>query len=201
MSEEEYEPKINPPPKPSTPRLAPWDHVELLCTKLDRLIAIMEAQTPTTIEVQEGVAKPAIIRYPGLEPVTDKLEEIKDKIEEMMGGPIPWVAKDAVQIFRQEIRTADTFYGDNLVDWRRVKRGLFFIVSSLNQSVSIQLIGNLNNAKDNATDVGTAKTCPANDSIDIIPDYDDWHPYIGVKIVTATAPTSGSLFIWGVVQE
>lgn len=201
MADNEIKPGFYPPPPPSTPRLAPWDHVDLLCNKLDRLIAIMEAQTPTTIQVEGGATEPQIIRYPALEPVTDKLAEIKDLIEELMGGPMPWVAKDAETIFRREIRTAGTFYGDNMVDWRRVKRGLFFIVSSLNQSVSIQIIGNLNNAKDNATDVGDAKTCPANDSIDIIPNYNNWHPFMGVEIVVATAPTSGSLFIWGVVQE
>lgn len=41
------EPKIYPPPKPSTPRLAPWDHVDDLCNKLDSLIAIMGAWVPT----------------------------------------------------------------------------------------------------------------------------------------------------------
>lgn len=198
MVDEPYKPGINPPPPPSTPRLAPWDHVDLLCNKLDRLIAIMEAQVPTTIEVPEGTTGPTIIRYPALEPVTNKLEEIKKLIEQQV---VTWVAKDPIQIFRQEIRTADTFYGDNLIDWRRGKRFLLHVVSSLNQAASIQLIGNINNAKDNSTDVGGVKSCPANDSIDIVPDWDDWHPFIGAKIVTATAPTSGILLIWGVIQE
>ncbi len=31
--------------------------------------------------------------------------------------------------------------------------------------------------------------------------WDDWHPYVGVRITVAVVPTAGVLTIWAVIQE
>ncbi|GAI13210.1 unnamed protein product, partial [marine sediment metagenome] len=99
------------------------------------------------------------------------------------------------------IRTTGTFYSNKMVDWTRGKRLLIKVESSLDQAVEIQLIGNIIDDMELATDIDTPKTCPANDNISIGPAWDHWCPYIGVKITVATAPTSGLLTISAVSQE
>jgi len=113
----------------------------------------------------------------------------------------PWVAKEAEEIYRYPIRTTGTFYSNKMVDWTRGKRLLVKVESSLDQEVEIQLIGNIVDDMELATDIDTPKTCPANDNISIGPAWDHWCPYIGVRITVATAPTSGLLTISAVSQE
>lgn len=176
---------IHPPPAPSTPRLAPWDHVEELCKKLDRLIAILE-----------GVAPAPPPEWPGWEPVTSKLDEILRQLK-----VLAWVAKEPEEIYRGSIRTAGTFYSDKMVNWTEGKRLLLKVDSSLNQAVQIQAIGNINSARDGAVDIDAILPCSANGKITIGLAWDDWHPYIGVRITVAVAPTEGFLNIWAVIQE
>ncbi|GAJ07573.1 unnamed protein product, partial [marine sediment metagenome] len=52
-----------------------------------------------------------------------------------------------------------------------------------------------------AVDVGDLLTCLAGGNISAGPAWDDWHPYIGVRIETAIAPTAGILTIAAVIQE
>lgn len=113
----------------------------------------------------------------------------------------PWVAKEPEQIFSSSIRSKDTFYSDKMVNWTEGKRILFKVESSLNKAVEIQLIGNISDDFKLGTDVGPSLPCTANGNISIGPAWDDWHPYIGVKITVAEAPTAGILNIWSIVQE
>ena len=113
----------------------------------------------------------------------------------------PWVAKEPEEIYRYAIRTTGTFYSNKMVDWTRGKRLLVKVESSLDQAVEIQLIGNIVDDMELATDIDIAKTCPANDNISIGPAWDHWCPYIGVRITVAVAPTSGLLTITAVSQE
>ena len=113
----------------------------------------------------------------------------------------PWVAKEAEEIYRYPIRTTGTFYSNKMVDWTRGKRLLVKMESSLDKEVEIQLIGNIIDDMELATDIDTPKTCPAKDNISIGPAWDHWCPYIGVKIIVATAPTEGILTISEVSQE
>ncbi len=113
----------------------------------------------------------------------------------------PWVAKEPEQIYSYAIRTTGTFYSNKMVDWTRGKRLLVKVESSLDQDVDIQLIGNIVDDMELATDIDIAKTCPANDNISIGPAWDHWCPYIGVKITVAVAPTAGLLTISAVSQE
>ena len=113
----------------------------------------------------------------------------------------PWVAEEPEEIFSQAILAADTFYSDKMVDWRQGKRIYFFVESTLNQDAEIQVIGNKTESKEGATDIGPAKICPANDNISLGPDWDQWCPYIGIKITVTAAPTAGLLTITAVRQE
>ncbi len=113
----------------------------------------------------------------------------------------PWVAKEPEEIYRFAIRTADTFYSNKMVDWTKGKRLLVKVESSLDKEVQIQLIGNIVDDMELATDIDTPKTCPANDNISIGPAWDHWCPYIGVKIIVDVKPTSGLLTITAVSQE
>ncbi|GAI15274.1 unnamed protein product, partial [marine sediment metagenome] len=112
-----------------------------------------------------------------------------------------WVAKEPEEIFSQAILTTGTFYSDKMVDWTKGKRILFKVESTLNQDVEIQLIGNYVDDMNLAVDVNAAIACPANSNISIGPAWDDWHPYVGVKITVAVAPTAGILTILAVIQE
>ncbi|MBA7537316.1 hypothetical protein ES705_29583 [subsurface metagenome] len=111
-----------------------------------------------------------------------------------------WVAKEPEEIYRYAITTTDPFYS-KMVNWTRGKRLVIKVDSSLNQAVDIQLIGNIVDDTELATDIDIAKTCPAKDSISIGPAWDHWFPYIGVRITATTAPTEGLLTITAVSQE
>lgn len=188
------EPGIYPPPPPTTPRLAPWDHVEALCNKLDRLITILEGVVPP--------APPAPpLEWPGWTPVISKLDEIKNELKELtITAVTTWEAREPEEIYRQSIRTIDTFHSE-LVNWKKGKRLLLKVKNTLNQAVQIQLIGNIRDAIDGAVDIPPAWPCAANGYISVGLAWDDWHPFIGCDITTAVAPTSGELKVQVVVQE
>jgi len=176
---------MHPPPPVSTPRLAPWEHVEELCKKLDKLIALLEGVAPA----------------PGWDPVTSKLDEILREIKALEVAVTTWVAKEPEEIYRGSIRAAGAFYSDKMVNWTKGKRLLLKVDSSLNQAIQIQAIGNINNARDEAVDINGPLPCVANGKMTIGLAWDDWHPYVGVEITVAVAPTAGILTIWAVVQE
>ena len=209
------EPRIHPPPPPTTPRLAPWDAVQELCNKLDRLIAVLEAWAPAAppappvewpgwepitqkldelIDIMAGVAPAPPPEWPGWEPVISKLDEIRNKLE-------VWVAKEPEEIYKKAIRATGTFYSDRMVNWTKGKRLLLRVDSTLNQSAQIQAIGNIRNTREGAVDINSALTCDANGRITIGLAWDDWQPYIGCKITVSTAPASGDLTIEAVIQE
>lgn len=114
-----------------------------------------------------------------------------------------WKAKTPEQIYSYAIRTApDTFYSNKMVDWTEGKRFLVKVESSLNQPCVIQVIGNYVDDMNSATDIGDPEDCVAHGNISIGLAWDDWHPFIGVRITTvAPAPGAGILNIWSVIQE
>jgi len=113
----------------------------------------------------------------------------------------PWVAKDPEEIFTKAIRTAEVFYSDKMVNWTRGKRLLIKVESSLDRDCDIQVIGNIADTRELAVDVGDLLPCAANGNISAGLAFDDWHPYIGVRIITAIAPTAGILTITATIQE
>lgn len=113
----------------------------------------------------------------------------------------PWVAKEPVQIYQQSIRSIGIFQSDIMVDMRNVKRLAIRAESSLDQAVTLQLIGNFIDSFNLAVNVGPPAACPANGQTEFGLAWGDWRPYIGVIITTAIAPVSGILTIWAVAQE
>ena len=193
LKEKNMEQKIHPPPPPTTPRLAPWDHVEALCSKLDRLIALLEGVAPAP------PAPPP--EWPGWEPIISKLDEIKNQLKELrISVTTTWEAAEPVEIYRESIRAAGTFQSE-MVNWKKGKRLVLKVDSSLDQAVQIQAIGNIANAVDGAVGINSALTCDANGKITIGLAWDDWHPYVGAKITVSAAPASGELKIEAVIQE
>lgn len=112
-----------------------------------------------------------------------------------------WVAKDPEQIFNQAIRSVGTVDSDRMVDYRNCKRLLIKVESSLDQACQIQVVGDITNSFALAVNVGAAWPCVANGNISIGLAWDDWHPYIGVRVITGVAPTAGKVDIWAVMQE
>lgn len=182
------EPKVYPPPGVSTPRLAPWDHVEELCDKLDQLIALMGGAAP---------APPP--EWPGWQPVISKLDEIKQQLASLQASVV-WQAKPAIELFKEAIRSAATL-NTEMVSWEKGKRLVLFVDSSLNQDASIQVVGNIKNTVVGSVSINAALNCAANSKISVGMAWDDWIPYMGATVTTIVAPTSGVLTVWAVIQE
>lgn len=113
----------------------------------------------------------------------------------------PWVAKEPESIFASAITSADTFNANRMINWTRGKRLIIKVESSLDQAVQIQVVGNITDSYYLATDISTPLPCAAHSNISVGPAWDDWHPFIGVRITTAVAPTAGILTISAVIQE
>lgn len=136
----------------------------------------------------------------------ESLTSIAQSLEQLIGllqqqVIAPWVAKGPEEIFSQAIRTAGVFYSDKMVNWTRGKRLVIKVESSLDQDCDIQVIGNVADTRELATDVGDLLPCAANGNVSAGLAFDDWHPFIGVRIETALAPTAGILTITAVIQE
>jgi hypothetical protein len=101
------------------------------------------------------------------------------------------------EVFNLDILAAGTFYSL----WYNFANGrlLIDVVSTLDQACTIQLVGNIVADFTTAKNIGAPLNCPIGSVItsglDIGLAPDDWHPYIGVIITTAIAPTLGNLTI------
>ena len=172
-------------------RAAPTDE------KLDYLIEVLTTLVPVLAELSERQAT-----------LTDLLRQWL--VTQVPGVPgaiavsvsTPWIAKDPEIIFQQAVRNAGVFFSDHMVDFRNAKRMVIKAESSLDQNVIIQVIGNISDTPNLATDLGAPIVCPANGNSDIgIGTNDDWRPYIGVRITVGALPTLGMLTVWAVIQE
>ena len=172
-------------------RAAPTDE------KLDFLIEALTILVPVLAEVVEGqtqlvAAMQQWLAAQGIAPVDGAVE---------VSVKTPWIAKEPEQIFNSTIRSAGNFYTDRMVDWTKGKRIMFKAESSLNQAVTLQVIGNIVDDKARATDINGALPLAANDNLSVVLAWDDWHPFVGIEIVLAVAPTAGTLTISAVIQE
>lgn len=113
----------------------------------------------------------------------------------------PWKAREPETIFNQPIRSAGTFFSDRMVNWAEGKRLLLKVESSLDQAVQLQAFGNVEDTRNQATNIGSPVTCPANGNVSIGMAWDDWQPYVGMQVDAAVAPTAGILTIRAVIQE
>ena len=170
--------------------------------KLNYLIDVLTALIPVLAEVAERQAALTELfeQWLAAQGIAPPAEGIRVTVS------TPWIAKEPEQIFSASIRSEGNYYSDKMVDFRNAKRILFKVESSLNWDVNIQLIGNIVDSKDLATDIGLALPCTANGNISVGPAWDDWHPYVGVRITVPAPPPepfepAGILTISAVVQE
>ena len=168
-------------------RAAPTDE------KLDYLIEVLTTLVPALAEVSERIGLfEQWLAAQGIAPVEGAVD---------VTVKTPWVAKEPEQIFNSPIRSAGTFYTDRMVNYTKGKRILFKAESSLNQAVILQVTGNIVDDKDRSIDVNGALPLAANGNLSVGLAWDDWHPFVGIKITGALAPTAGILTISAVVQE
>ena len=160
--------------------------IEVLTILVPELAAVVEGQTVLIELLQQWLAAQGIVPVDGAVQVT---------------VITPWIAKDPEQIFSSAIRSAGTFYTDRMVNWTKGKRIMFKAESSLNQAVNLQVIGNIVDDKERATDINGALPLAANGNLSVGPAWDDWTPFIGIEITVAVPPTAGVLTISAVVQE
>lgn len=170
--------KIHAPPLISTPRLAPWDAVEELCSRLDRLIAILEAWTP----VEPGVPPPV-------------------PPEVAVSVTTVWEAGDTKKLFNQALRAAGAYTTVEMANWTKGKRLIIFVTNTLDQMVLVQLVGHIRNTVIGSTNLNAPLPCAAFSNISVGLAWDDWHPYIGATLTLAAVPTTGVLKVEAVVQE
>ncbi|MBA7555810.1 hypothetical protein ES705_48497 [subsurface metagenome] len=112
-----------------------------------------------------------------------------------------WKAKEPEEIYSESIRSVGTFDSYVMVPWIEGKRILLKVESSLDQAVNVQVLGNHVDNFNTAVNINAVVPCAANTNISTGLAWDDWHPFIGVRLTTAIAPTAGILSIWAVVQE
>jgi len=162
--------------------------------KLEYLIELLETLVQGNAIIIEWLAKINAAQVPGIpgEPGAPGVE---------VTVITPWVAKEPVQIYQQAIRSAGPFQSDVMVDMRNVKRLAIRAESSLDQVVTLQLVGNFVDSFNLAVNVGPAAGCPVNGQVGFGLAWGDWMPHIGVLITPVGLPTTGLLTIWAVVQE
>jgi len=162
--------------------------------KLDYLIEVLTTLVPVLAQVAEGQTELITMMQQWL-----AAQGIEPGVE--VAIRTDWVAKVPEQVYRHAIRAAGTFYTDKMVNWTKGKRITFKAESSLNQAVNLQVIGNIVDDRERATDIGPALPLAANSNLSVGPAWDDWNPFIGIRITAAVAPTAGILTIWAVIQE
>ena len=163
--------RIHPPPPVSTPRLAPWDAVQELTNRLDRLIQILEGLVPP--------------EYPGLEGEFKAIWE---------AGPI------LVILAFTQIRAVGAT-NTEMLDWKKGKRLILKVTSTLDQAITVQVVGNIENAIFGAVNINAPLPCAAFSNITVGLAWDDWHPYIGAVLAHAVAPAAGTVKVEAVIQE
>ncbi len=156
--------------------------------KLDYLAKLMENMVTMVGSILDAVQKIVKAQVPTAPGVVSSVQT-------------PWLATEPQDIFKAAIRVAGTVFGNQMVDFRNSKRLSFKIESSLNQAVQIQVIGICDNPEKLATDIGPPAAIAANGNGSIGLAFDDWQPYIGVRIIVPVAPTGGILYIRAVQQE
>lgn len=163
--------------------------------KLNYLIELLTALIPVLAEVAEGQAAlnqslQQWLAAQGIEPGVE------------VSVSTLWEAKEPVVIFDREVREAAvTLDCDKMANWTRGKRLSFKVESSLNQAVNIQVVGNIEDSMTLATDVNAALPVAPNGNISVGLAWDDWHPYIGARIVVGVAPATGRLKVEYSIQE
>lgn len=182
-----------------------------LATVIATLLAARPVQAAPLDEKLDYLIEVLTTLVPVLAEVSERQVALLETLEELLGRPAeerlvvttrtPWIARPAEQIYEAAIRSSGTFYSDYMVNWTEGKRILFKAESSLNQAVIIQVIGNISDDMKLATDINAGLPLAANGNLSVGLAWDDWHPYVGIKITVPVAPTAGILTISAIIQE
>ena len=163
--------------------------------KLDYLIELLTALIPVLAEVAEGQTSLIVLFEQWL-----AAQGIEPGVE--VSVSTPWVAQEPVEIFDRAVReTAVTLDCDKMADYRRGKRILFKVESSLDQAVNVQIVGNIADTMTLATNINAALPVAANGNITVGLAWDDWHPFVSARIIVGAAPTTGRLKVEYCIQE
>jgi len=166
--------------------------------KYDYLIEVLTVLMPILAEIAEGqqgliTAMQQWLAAQGIAPVEGAVE---------VTVSTPWVATEPQEIFNREVREAAiTLDCDRMANYIKGKRILFKVESSLDQGVQIQPVGNIEDSMTLATNIGAALPVAANGNITVGLAWDDWHPFVGVRIIIGAAPTTGRLKVEYSIQE
>ena len=97
---------------------------------------------------------------------------------------------------------AGTFYSD-MFNFQGARRLLLFINNGLDVAVTVQAIGNIEDATATATTINGIIPVASTAQASIGLAYDDWHPFVGIQIVLAVPPVlpAANLIITACVQE
>lgn len=182
-----------------------------LATTIAALLAARPARAAPTEEKLDYLIEVLNTLVPVLAEVSQRQASLIELLEQWLARPegetllvttrTPWIANEPEQIFESAIRSAGTFYTDKMVNYTKGKRILFKAESSLNEAVNLQVIGNIVDDVKLATDINGVLPLAANGNLSVGLAWDDWHPYVGIKIEVPTAPTAGILTISAIVQE
>jgi hypothetical protein len=124
------------------------------------------------------------------------------------GFQTPWINQTPVVLYNaMPVGIGD--FNSTWFDFSNLKRAMIEIVSSLDQAIIVQLVGNGVQDYATARDMGMPQAIAIGGplpitsvSIDIgVGINDDWHPYLGVIITTLVAPASGLLTITSYSQK
>ena len=122
---------------------------------------------------------------------------------DVVGAPtlaVPRLRKLPIELLfdAQDIRDVLTHRPLILLDLGLAKLWTFEADNGLNQAVTIAMVGGLANDPAGVGNVGLSQSLAANTREPII--SDTWAPYLGVTVLAALAPTTGSITIRGQVQ-
>ena len=187
------QPRINPPPPPTTPSQAPWDDVAKLIARMDKMTSLL--QQIIDKPMPQAITPTPTIIYPS----TPTPIKTTQQPQAVVTSANPLTAEPEEQLYRENPRATGTFYS-KMFDWKKGARVVMLIHSTLNENIQVQPIGNFREIAPDAVEISSSKACNANSDITIGFAWDDWHPFVGVRLSITTAPTSGELEVKAIKQ-
>ena len=129
---------------------------------------------------------------------------ITDKTPYWITSPSHVIPVVPQQIFTKDIRLIETDVTP-VQDITLSQRVAIKVKSTLDQAVTIQLIGDFFNPMDTPTNINGPIAVPIGSitpsSAEIHLAYDDWQPYLAVQLSTLIAPAVGTVTVWLAGQD
>lgn len=114
---------------------------------------------------------------------------------------VQWVAQPTEEILAPSPIRAAGITNTRMLDWTKGTRLIIKVTSTLDQPITVQVVGNIENAIVGAVNINGPLPCAAISNITVGMAWDDWHPYIGAVLTLAVAPTLGAVRVEAVIQE